>query len=209
MHTSIHSEAPKTPGIPARNGFTAYTYSPRRSGFVASVASRVNSADLTPASRRQDHTTSPSASVPLVRSTSTSTASHPASVTIAIRPCKWDETETDMPVIWLRMKAKIFLAMGIDRGDYTKSRPSGAGFLCAVYRAYPSLQGNYILYRTVSRALRASVSRIDLTKPRTFKVRAFLAWKRRKPDEQGTNSAVASQFWGWLHAATPPLARGW
>jgi hypothetical protein len=38
MHTSIHSEAPKTPGIPARNGFTAYTYSPRRSGLLASVA---------------------------------------------------------------------------------------------------------------------------------------------------------------------------
>ena len=29
-HTSIHSEAPETPGIPARNGFTAYTRSPRR-----------------------------------------------------------------------------------------------------------------------------------------------------------------------------------
>jgi hypothetical protein len=29
-HTSIHSEAPETPGIPARNGFTVYTRSPRR-----------------------------------------------------------------------------------------------------------------------------------------------------------------------------------
>jgi hypothetical protein len=52
----------KSPGIPARNGFTAYTYSPRRSGFLASVACGVFSTSLTPASRRQDHTTSPSAS---------------------------------------------------------------------------------------------------------------------------------------------------
>ncbi len=44
------------------------------------------SANLTPASGCQDHTPSPSASVPFVNGTSTSTASHPASVTIAIRP---------------------------------------------------------------------------------------------------------------------------
>ena len=42
--------------------------------------------NLTPASGRQDHTPSPSASAPFVRSASASTASHPASVTIAIRP---------------------------------------------------------------------------------------------------------------------------
>jgi hypothetical protein len=41
---------------------------------------------LTPAPRRQDHTTSPSASAPFVIGTSASTASRPASVTIASRP---------------------------------------------------------------------------------------------------------------------------
>ena len=42
--------------------------------------------NLTPASGRQDHTTSPSASTPFVIGASASTASRPASVTIASRP---------------------------------------------------------------------------------------------------------------------------
>src|SRR3984893_7630732 len=42
--------------------------------------------NLTPASGRQDHTPSPSASAPFVRSASASTASCPASVTISSRP---------------------------------------------------------------------------------------------------------------------------
>src|ERR1700687_1885418 len=66
----------------------------------------ITSANLTPASGRQDHTTSPYAAASLVSSlgdrsqvfqlalqsrraqnAAASTASHPASVTIAIRPC--------------------------------------------------------------------------------------------------------------------------
>ena len=50
-----------------RNGFTAYfVLSPARSGLFVTVISRLLGADLTPASRRQDHTTSPSASAPFV-----------------------------------------------------------------------------------------------------------------------------------------------
>ena len=44
------------------------------------------SANLTPASGCQDHTTSPSASTPFVIGASASTASRPAAVTIATRP---------------------------------------------------------------------------------------------------------------------------
>jgi hypothetical protein len=55
-------------------------------GLVCHRRLRFVSASLTPASRRQDHTTSPSALVPFVSDTSTSIASRPASVTIAIRP---------------------------------------------------------------------------------------------------------------------------
>src|SRR3954467_21619 len=51
------------------------------------------SANLTPASRRQNHTTSPSASVLFVSSTSASIASRPAFVTIASAPW-WDETKS-------------------------------------------------------------------------------------------------------------------
>jgi hypothetical protein len=43
-------------------------------------------ANLTPASRRQDHTTSPSALAPFVKGASASTASRPTSVTIASAP---------------------------------------------------------------------------------------------------------------------------
>src|SRR6516164_9204405 len=45
-----------------RDGFTAYTWSPRGPGFLAPVVRVMRSiiANLTPASGRQDHTTSPS-----------------------------------------------------------------------------------------------------------------------------------------------------
>src|SRR6516165_7428565 len=47
-----------------RGGFTAYTWSPRGPGFLAPVIGVMQNiiANLTPASGRQDHTTSPSAS---------------------------------------------------------------------------------------------------------------------------------------------------
>src|ERR1700704_2882642 len=44
--------------------------SPRRSGFFVTVILRVFSQDLMPASRHQDHTTSPSASAPFVNGAS-------------------------------------------------------------------------------------------------------------------------------------------
>src|SRR3954451_21050417 len=59
-------------------------------GFVVTVALLAQS--LTPASRRQDHTTSPSAFSPVrQRCLIASIASRPASVTIASAP-QWDET---------------------------------------------------------------------------------------------------------------------
>jgi hypothetical protein len=57
-------------------------------GFLATVIRVMRSiiANLTPASGRQDHTTSPSALAPFVKGASASTASRPTSVTIAKRP---------------------------------------------------------------------------------------------------------------------------
>ena len=40
-------------------------------------------------------------------------------------PLKWNETDTDMPVIWVGREAEIFLAMGLDSPNHTKSGPSG------------------------------------------------------------------------------------
>jgi hypothetical protein len=118
MHTSIHSEPPgKHPTFPHAMVLTAYTaLSPvigflvnrhlRKTGASAPGWADLPSANLTPASRRQDHTSSPSASAPFVSTpfgrsrahkctrpaitfapnAAASTASHPASQTIRIRP---------------------------------------------------------------------------------------------------------------------------
>jgi len=78
----------KSPGIPARNGFTAYVVLSPAIGLSCHRRLRKSlPANLTPASRRQDHTILPSASKALSSEASlAATASNPASVTIAIRP---------------------------------------------------------------------------------------------------------------------------
>ena len=66
-------------------------------GFFVTIAGVMRSiiTNLTPASRRQDHTTSSSARSMLSSAAPlASTASRPAFVTIAIRPFEWDETTT-------------------------------------------------------------------------------------------------------------------
>ncbi len=71
-----------------RNGFTAYVViSPAIGLFCHRRLRKSLSANLTPASRRQDHTILPSASKALSsEAPPAATASSPASVTIAIRP---------------------------------------------------------------------------------------------------------------------------
>jgi hypothetical protein len=118
--TRVTTSTPESPGIPARNGFTAYVgLSPVNGLFChrhladmfLSKPGRADATpqDLTPASGRQDHTILPYAATSLVRplgdrsqiSRSTlrphraqdaaaSTAPHPAFVTIAKRPSVWD-----------------------------------------------------------------------------------------------------------------------
>src|SRR6202021_3940726 len=74
--------------------------------------------NLTPASGRQDHTTSPSARKAR-SSMRSSRPPHPAptSVTIAKRPSVWDGTVRDMQVIWLRRERKYFCGGGLDRAN--------------------------------------------------------------------------------------------
>ena len=86
--------------------------SPRRSGFFVTVISRVFSQDLTPASRRQDHTTSPSASARFVKRASASTASRSAFVTCA-RPSVGQDGQgyiADLP----DGLSEIYLQRGLD-----------------------------------------------------------------------------------------------
>src|SRR6202035_5561530 len=68
MHTSIHSESPESPGIPRAMVYGLYRALPG-DRLVDTVTGEKNFANLTPASRRQDHTSSPSAVHALVRST--------------------------------------------------------------------------------------------------------------------------------------------
>src|SRR5947207_14093825 len=76
--TQVTTSTPESPGIPARNGFTAYNALSSATGLVChrrlrtTVASApgwadTTSANLTPASGRQEHTTSPYAATSLVR----------------------------------------------------------------------------------------------------------------------------------------------
>jgi len=55
---------------------------------------------LTPASRRQDHTTSPSTSAPFVKGAFASTASRANVRDDRETPLKWDRMAGNMEVIW-------------------------------------------------------------------------------------------------------------
>src|SRR5215213_1817001 len=69
-HTSIVTTVtPVTPGIPYAMVLTVYPVISPVIGLCCHRRQRTTSANLTPASRRQDHTTSPSASVLFVSST--------------------------------------------------------------------------------------------------------------------------------------------
>jgi hypothetical protein len=63
-HTSVVTTGPPgSPGIPARNGFNGFLRALPGDRAFLSPSPALLLADLTPASRRQDHTTSPSAPV--------------------------------------------------------------------------------------------------------------------------------------------------
>jgi hypothetical protein len=75
-----------------RNGLRLMARSPRRSGFLVTVAGEMSFANLTPASRRQDHTSSPSASVPFVIGPSSVHRIPPRVRDDREPPLRWDET---------------------------------------------------------------------------------------------------------------------
>src|SRR5882724_943462 len=129
--TRATTSTPESPGIPARNGFNGFLRAlpgdrallpPSPSGYVLSKPgwADLNSANLTPASGRQDHTTSPYAATSFVSSpfdrsqafrqpalqprcapnAAASTTSHPAFVTTRDRPSCRNRTAGVKPLIW-------------------------------------------------------------------------------------------------------------
>src|ERR1700722_9843018 len=89
MHTSIHSEPSENTRHSRTQWFTAYTVLSPVIGFPVTVACE-RFANLMPASRHQDHTTSPSALASPVKRAAASTAPRPAFVTFAKRPSEWN-----------------------------------------------------------------------------------------------------------------------
>src|ERR1700722_4458642 len=89
----------------------------RSPGFLATVASQTLLRSLTPASGRQDHTTSPSASQHS-RQQRRSRPSHPnpTFVTIAKRPLCVGRDANDVEVIWVKWEREYFC-----EGDWTGS----------------------------------------------------------------------------------------
>ena len=75
-------------------------------GFLATVAGGVASTDLTPASGCQDHTSSPSASSTLVRSTIRVHRIPPRAGDVAQRPSEWDWMAVNIEVIWVFGKSE-------------------------------------------------------------------------------------------------------
>src|SRR3982074_836171 len=83
--TRVSQVTPESPGIPRAMVYGFLRALPGDRAFLPPSPALL-STDLTPASGRQDHTSSPSAYTPFVIGASASTASRPAAVTIATRP---------------------------------------------------------------------------------------------------------------------------
>jgi hypothetical protein len=110
-----HHRFTGTPGLPCAMVLRLISRSPRGPGLFAPVVSVMRSiiANLTPASGRQDHTTSPSADQRLrQRAACVHRIPHPTSVTIAIRPSCEGGMAKDGEVICGRGKQKYFCKRG-------------------------------------------------------------------------------------------------
>ena len=153
----------KSPGIPARNGFNGFLRAlPGDRAFLSPSIGSALAANLTPASRRQDHTASPSATVyakgfaglgtrppkfwrrrSLALSSEAplaSTASRPASVTMASAPRVGRDGGGYRGDLGL-LKIRIFFQKGLDR---PLTKPPGdlpVGLRVRAMMAIPSVAG--------------------------------------------------------------------
>jgi hypothetical protein len=108
----VTTDTPETPGIPARNGFNGFLRALPGDRAFLSPSPMDCSTDLTPASGRQDHTTSPSAGQHIRQS-----AAHVHRIPPRVRddrepPLRWDETARNIEVIWVSGEAE-----NLGRGD--------------------------------------------------------------------------------------------
>jgi hypothetical protein len=125
----------KSPGIPARNGFNGFlrTLPGDRLFLPPSLPRSLLLENLTPASRRQDHTTSPSASGALVSSTVRVHRIQPRVRDVAIRPSSGVDGGT-RTLICMKRKEEKFLKKGLD--TLSAKQPDGQiSCICNRYAA--------------------------------------------------------------------------
>jgi hypothetical protein len=109
-----HHGCAETPGIPARNGFNGFlrTLPGDRAFLSPSPLRSLLLTSLTPASRRQDHTTSPSALALFVKSAAASIASRPNVRDDGQRPSLRGQDSGGYKVIWVFGKPEYFCKRG-------------------------------------------------------------------------------------------------
>jgi hypothetical protein len=114
--TRVSQVTPENVRHSPRNGFNGFLRAlPGDRAFLPPSSLRsVLLKNLMPASGHQDHTTSPSASAPFVKSASASTASRPAAVTIACRPSVGRDSGSSKVDLG-KARSGIFLREGLDR----------------------------------------------------------------------------------------------
>ena len=101
MHTSIHSEFTGITRHSPRNGFNGFLRAlPGDRACLPPSPAELSSANLTPASGRQDHTTSPSARGALVRSVPCVHRIPPRVRDDREPPLGWDGMAGNMELIW-------------------------------------------------------------------------------------------------------------
>jgi hypothetical protein len=167
----------KSPGIPARNGFNGFLRALPGDRAFLSPSLADTSANLTPASRRQDHTTSPSARRALSSEAPlASTASRPAFRDDRDTPLEWGGTARYKSDLVFR-KTGIFFQTGLDNpnhvdpaheiGFYAQIRRDARGRLAA--RMEPAGRRNEAIGCTATQFLINSPRLALSSKPAIFR----------------------------------------
>ena len=102
------------PAFPHAMVYGLYRALPGDRAFLPPSPCENDPQDLAPASRRQDHTSSPSASVPFVIGTFCVHRIPPRVRDDREPPLMWDGTAAICEVIWVGREGAIFLEMGLD-----------------------------------------------------------------------------------------------
>jgi hypothetical protein len=173
---------------------------------------KLPSANLTPASGRQDHTTSPSASGALRRCVpSASTASRPAFVTIASRPSVGRDGARYIPDFYFG-KTEIFFRKGLDKRPNAKSRTAPDGQITCVSKRSPEERSDIRVFATphgaaLMRATRRLSGRSNgkayRRASRSADLRTALSTSKRSPDKRSDIRGLRNPAWRCAYAGYP------